>query len=126
MIGQPHQGAAALPRKRSRDELHCLRLLQGGNDVRTPAGGRDGDSDIARPTQSFDLARKDALETEVVSGGGECGRVGGQSDRGNGGAVSYVADGQFGRKMLGIGGTAAVSKEQQLATATDCLTASRH
>ena len=51
-------------------------------------------------------------------------RVGGQGERGNGGAVRFVADGQFGREMLRIAGATAIAEEHQLAAAADRCNAS--
>ena len=47
------------------------------------------------------------------------------ADRGDGRAVGLVADGQFGREMLGIAGAAAIAEEHQLAAAADRFDASR-
>ena len=78
-----------------------------------------------RPSASIWRA-KILLEAEIVAGGGERRGVGGQRERGDGGAVGLVADGQFGREMLGVGGAAAIAEEHQLAAAADRFDASRH
>ena len=108
-----------MPLERRGDEPHRLGLAQRGEDVRALAGGGDRDGDVAGPSERLDLARENLLEAEIVAGGGERGGVGGQRDRGDGGAVGLVADGQFGREMLGVGGAAAIAEEHQLAAAAD-------
>ena len=61
------------------------------------------------------------LEAEVVAGGGDQRRVGGQRDRRICAAVAHVANDVFGRHVLGVGRAAAVAAEVQRAAAAHCL-----
>ncbi len=69
--------------------------------------------------QGFDLAREYLLKAEIVSRRRERRRISGQGKRRDRGAVALVADRQFGREMLGIGGASPVPEEHQLAAALD-------
>ena len=62
-----------------------------------------------------DLAGEDLGIAEVVAGGGERGRVGGEGDRRQAGPGGLEAHGELGRDVLGVGGAAAVAAEEELA-----------
>ena len=84
---RPCHVAAAFAAERGGDEPHGLGLLERGEDVGALAGGGDGDGHVARLAERLDLAGEDALEAEIVAGGGKRGGVGGEGERGDGGAV---------------------------------------
>ena len=77
-----------------------------------------------RPSASIWRAKM-LIEAEIVAGGGERRGVGGQRQRRDGRAVFFVADGEFGCEVLGIGGAAAIAEQHQLAAAADRGDASR-
>jgi hypothetical protein len=73
--------------------------------------------------KGFDLTCEDLLEAEIVSRSRKRRRISVQGERRDRGAVALVADRQFGREMLGIGGAPPVSEKHQLTAAFDRLRA---
>ena len=65
------------------------------------------------------MTRKDLFKAEIVAGRGQCRCIRGQGERCDRSPASLVADRQFGREMLGVGGTSSVAEEHQLAAAPD-------
>ena len=71
--------------------------------------------------QGFDLTCEDLLKAEIISRSRQRRRISVQGKRRDRGAISLVADRQFGREMLGIGGTSPVPEKHQLAATFDRL-----
>src|SRR5258708_7679766 len=88
------------------------------NDISRSAAGADPEKHVAWLAQSLDLACEDPLEIEVVRVGGQERSVGRERQCGQRWTNEIAGEpaGEFGRKMLAIGGTASVPAQQQLAT----------
>ena len=105
--------AAAVAGKADGSEAGFAGLFEGLKDVWRVAGGGDAEEDVAGLAEGFDLAGKDLIETEVVAAGGEDGGVGGESDGAEGGASVGEADDELGDEVLGVGGGASVSGNEE-------------
>ena len=115
VIGEVLHGTAIGAGKADGDHALRLRPVERAQHIGALARGRDADGDIARSTQSLDLAGKDLFITHVVGRGGQYRAVGGDGDGGDGRTVLDVAHGKLGREMLGIRGAAAIAEEHDLA-----------
>ena len=107
--------AAAAAAEADGDDVHLAGLIEGAEDVGGVAGGGDAKEDVAGLAERFDLAGEDLIEAEVVAAGGEDGGVGGESDGTEGWAVVGEADDEFGDEVLGVGGGASVTGDEELA-----------
>ena len=66
-VGNTDKFAAVLAAKRGRDDIQCLRGLEGADHVLGIPRCRNPDGNVARFADGFDLARKDILEPEIVA-----------------------------------------------------------
>jgi hypothetical protein len=89
--------------------------LYTADDVGAGAAGGEGNQDILRRDQGFDLAGEDALEAIVVAGGGEDGRIRGQRQGWEAGALGAEANNQLGGEVNGVRSAATVSEEDEFA-----------
>ena len=110
----PHLTAAASA-EADGDEVHLAGLMEGLEDIGGVAGGGDAEEDVAGLTEGFDLTREDAIEAEVVAGGGKDGGVGGEGYGAEGGTVGGEADYELGDEVLGVGGGASVAGDEEFA-----------
>ena len=111
--------ASAFARKGYRHCANFSRGFKGQEDVSTVSRSRDGYDNIALACERLDLTLKDMLVAVVVACGGQDGRVGGESNRGDAGAIKAKTNYQLAVQMLRIRGAAAVAAPQYLAAHAD-------
>jgi len=73
----------------------------------------NGEENVARLAEGFNLARENAFEAIVVGDGGEDGGVRGESDGAHGGAIVDQAADELSGNVLGVGSAAAVAGHHQ-------------
>ena len=99
-------------------EAHLLRRLEPGDHIGAAA-------EVVMPKARSPLRprasiwRAKIFEPHVVARRGDGGGIGGQRDRRNRRAILDVADGELGREMLRVAGTAAIAEKEDLAAAAD-------
>src|ERR1700722_14608103 len=94
------------------------RALQRRQNVRRAARGRQCEQNVAAAAEPFELTREHLLETVVIADCRQRRSVGGQRDRGIGRAIFLVAADDFSGDVLGVGGAAAVTCDQELVAGT--------
>lgn len=114
MVAEVAHSAAVVAGEADGGDAHFFGLIEGAEDVGGVAGGGDAEEDVAGLSEGFDLALEEVVEAVVVAGGGEDGRVGGKGDGAEGGTVDGEADDELGYEMLGVGGGASVSGDEEL------------
>lgn len=80
------------------------------DDVGAFAAGGQGDEDIVRGDEGFDLSGNDGLQAVVVGGGQNRG-VGGKRQGGRAGPLGAQANDELRGEVDGNGGTAAIAEE---------------
>jgi len=113
-VGQLRQATASLAGHGHGEGAEIARSLQRGTDVVAGSRSRDADYDIARSAKSIQLALEDFRESTVVGDGGQHGAVCSECERRQGPTVAAKASHEFGRQMLRVGGTAAVTAPENL------------
>jgi hypothetical protein len=109
--GQGEHGDSLVPRRLSRAE-----------QIWRVAARRVNHEQIARFRERFDLPREHAVESKVVTSGGEQGRVGRQRDRGVRTAIANVANDVLGREVLRVSRAAPVAAEKERTAAAHRVT----
>jgi hypothetical protein len=102
-------------------QSHSSCLPQTSEHVRAVTRRGNSDGDIALASQSFNLALKQGVKSQVVAAGRQRRRIGRQRDGRNRGSIRLISDDQLRRDMLRIRGAAAVSEQQKLAATTHPL-----
>ena len=83
--------------------------LEGVEDIRAVARGREHEQPIAIVEEGVALSGKNILVAVVVGDAGEGGGVGVEADRARGGAIVAIATDEFLGQMQGLGGRAPVA-----------------
>ena len=91
------------------------------DDVARIAARRDREQHVVRVTQPPHLLREDLVVVVVVRDRGERRCVGGERDRGQRRALHLETIEELRRKMLAVGGRAAVAAREDLAVAFEAL-----
>jgi hypothetical protein len=92
-----------------------------GKHIRRIAASRKDDEYVARIRECVDLAGEDIIEPIIVADAGQNGSVGAQRNGREGAPVSLISTHQLAGQMLSLGGTAAISADQQLMTGGESL-----
>ena len=98
---------------------HFLGESDSLKDVGRIAAGGDGDGDVPWATEGFDLAGEDAAETVIIGDGRDGGRICGEGERGESGAIKGEAANEFRGDVLGVHGAAAIPEEENLVAALE-------
>ena len=104
--------AAAAAEEGYGGEVEVFCLVEGGENVGGIAAGGEHDEQIFRAREAGDLAREGVFVAVVVDDAGEEGAVGGEGDSWQGAAVFGVTADEFGGKMGGLSGAAAIAADQ--------------
>ena len=91
------------------------------DNVRAVAAGGEGYEYITRGDERFDLPLENMVEAEVVRGRGEHGRIRGQGQSGEPGAVFSQADHEFRREMQRIRGASPITEEDDFPAGAERL-----
>jgi hypothetical protein len=113
-IHRAAQLAAGFAGERRGENAVRFRLLHGSENIRAVPGCREGQRQIARASQRFDLAREDPVVAEIVAASGQRRGIGGERQSRQRAAVFRKADGQFGGEVLRVRRAAAIAEEEDL------------
>ena len=109
VITESLYGTAVFAGQTDRRYTHRSRLVEGCEYIRALATGAETDEDVSGTTQSFDLARKDAIVAIVVSDAGESRHIGVQTDRREWATIALVTADEFFSQVQGVGSASAVA-----------------
>lgn len=112
-VDQVSEPSAIIAGERDCSAAHGAGTNEPGYHVRTQSRRRDANCNIAWPSKRFNLTGKDLLEPEVIADCCQRRAISRQCKRRDCGAISAIANGEFGCPMLGIRCAAAIAEKQQ-------------